>query len=98
LSARIVSRSLLVSSSPDFTALARELGLVYATYSLTEAFKHLGIKRSYGFELIKRGDLPTISIADKKVVVKGIEIARLIWQREHRDAPKRMRGRPPKAA
>jgi hypothetical protein len=38
--------------------------LAYATYSLAEAFKHLGIKRSYGFELIKRGDLPTITFAD----------------------------------
>jgi hypothetical protein len=83
-----------MSTSPDFTALARELGLTYAVYPLNEAFKHLGIKRSYGFELIKRGDLPTVSIADKKVVVKGIDIARFIYEREHRDAPKRARGRP----
>jgi hypothetical protein len=84
-------------STPDFTAIARELGLVYAVYPLTEAFRHLGIRKSFGFELIKRGDLPTVTIADKKVVVKGVDIARLIWEREHRPAPKRSRGRPPKS-
>jgi hypothetical protein len=53
-------------------------GLDRATYTPDEAFAHLSVKQSMGWNLVKHGLLPTIKFGRKKTVIRRIDIVRLL--------------------
>jgi hypothetical protein len=53
-------------------------GLDCAVYPVEQAFAHLGVKPSYGFDLIAHEILPTISLGKRKTLVRAVDIARLL--------------------
>jgi len=57
------------TTEPDFVAIARSFGLDAATYPTAEAFRHLGIGESLGWDLINQGKLRAIRTTSKKTVV-----------------------------
>jgi hypothetical protein len=71
-------------SSPDFAQYARELGLSQALYPVLEAFRLLGVSKSYGWAtLIATGVLPVVRLPGGKLtMVRAIDIARFIHERE----------------
>jgi hypothetical protein len=76
--------------SRDLVALARSFGFDCAFYSPPEAFRQLGIKRSFGWELIARGTLETIHQTPRKVVVSATSMAGYMHARQQ-DPPDRKR-------
>jgi hypothetical protein len=42
-----------------------------AAYRVLEAFKHLGVGKTYGWELVKSGRLPVIRLRRKKTIAKA---------------------------
>ena len=71
-----------VTDTPDYAQIAYDLGLRRAAYPILEAFEHLGVGKTYGWELVKTGRLPVSRLAPKKTVAKAIDIARLIHEGE----------------
>lgn len=73
-----------MSASPDFVRLARDLGLTQALYPVLEAFRLLGCSKSYGWaRLVATGELPVVRLpGGKMTMVKGIDLARFIYERE----------------
>ena len=71
-----------VTDTPDYAQIAYDLGLRRAAYPILEAFAHLGVGKTYGWELVKTGRLPVSRLAPKKTVAKAIDIARLIHEGE----------------
>jgi hypothetical protein len=50
-------------SSPDFAQYARELGLSQTLYPALEAFRLLGVGKSYGWaKLVATGELPVVRL------------------------------------
>jgi hypothetical protein len=85
-------------SSPDYVQIAREFGLDRAVYPLDDAFRHIGVSRSYGYELIDRGIFKPIRLADRKVVIRGTELAKYLHDHDEQSLPARPRGRRKTAA
>jgi hypothetical protein len=79
--------------SPDYVQIAREYGLDCAVYPLDDAFKQIGVSRSYGYALIDRGEIKTIRLADRKVVVRGTVLAKYLHDHDEQQLPARPRGR-----
>jgi hypothetical protein len=77
-------------ATPDFAALARELGLDAATYPIDQAFRHLGVKDSLGWKLVRQGALRAIRLTGRKSVVPAVDIARLLHERQQQ--PPRAQG------
>ena len=71
-----------VTDTPDYAQIAYDLGLRRAAYPILEAFAHLGVGKTYGWELVKTGRGPVSRLAPKKTVAKAIDIARLIHEGE----------------
>ena len=71
-------------SSPDFALYARQLGLNQALYPALEAFRLLGVSKSYGWaRLVATGELPVVRLPGGKLtMVRAIDIARFIHERE----------------
>jgi len=44
-----------VTDTPDYAQIAYDLGLRRAAYPILEAFAHLGVGKTYGWELVKTG-------------------------------------------
>jgi hypothetical protein len=80
-------------ASPDLIAVARSFGLTNATYPTPEAFAHWGVKHTLGWELIKKHDVRTIGLSDRKVVIPCTEVARVLYEREHSGEARRPRGK-----
>jgi hypothetical protein len=74
-------------SPPDYVEIARSFGLDKATYPVLEAFAHLGVGHTFGYELIKAGALRAIRLSEKKVVVPAVDIAQVLYERQHRPPP-----------
>jgi hypothetical protein len=55
----------------------RSFGLVNATYPIQQAFEHLGVKRTPGYELVNSGQLRAIRLAERRVVVPAVDIAKV---------------------
>jgi hypothetical protein len=43
-----------------------------------ETFQHLSLKPTFGWGLIKGGDLPTVKLGKRKTIVRAVDIVRLI--------------------
>jgi hypothetical protein len=86
------------TSTPDFAAYARQLGLDRATYPALEAFKHLGVGESLGWDLIGQGALRSIKLTPKKTVVTAESIAHLLYERERTPPRHRRRSSASRAA
>jgi hypothetical protein len=73
-----------MSAVPDFALYARELGLNQALYPALEAFRLLGVSKSYGWaRLVATGELPVVRLPGGKLtMVKGTDIAALIHRQE----------------
>jgi len=73
-----------MSAVPDFAQYARDLGLTQVLYPTLEAFELLGVGKSYGWaRLVATGVLPIVRLPGGKLtMVKAVDIARLIHQRE----------------
>ena len=73
-----------MSAVPDFALYARQLGLTQALYPALEAFRLLGVSKSYGWaRLVATGELPVVRLPGGKLtMVRGIDIARFIYERE----------------
>jgi hypothetical protein len=73
-----------MSAVPDFALYARQLGLNQALYPALEAFRLLGVSKSYGWaRLVATGELPVVRLPGGKLtMVKGVDIAALIHRRE----------------
>jgi hypothetical protein len=73
-----------MSASPDFSQLARDLGLTQALYPAVQAFRLIGCGKSYGWEkLVRSGELPVVRYPGGKLtMVKAVDIAAFIYRRE----------------
>jgi hypothetical protein len=80
-------------SSPDYIQIARQYGLDLAVYPLDDAFKQVGVSRSYGYELINRGVFKPIRLADRKVVIRATDLAKYLHDHDEQQLPARPRGR-----
>jgi hypothetical protein len=89
-----------MSASHDFACYARQLGLTQALYPALEAFRLLGVSKSYGWaRLVANGELPVVRLPGGKLtMVKGTDIAALIHRQEQETnghpAKKRVQRRP----
>jgi hypothetical protein len=89
----------MAASSPhDLVALARSFGIDRAHYPPLEAFRQLGISRSFGWELIARGELETIHLAPRRPVVTAASMARLLETRRQNPPKSSAAGRRRKAS
>jgi hypothetical protein len=75
------------TQAPDFAALARQLGLDAAVYPVKDAFRHLGVGESLGWDLINQGMLRAIRLTAKKTVITAESIARLLHECEQCPPP-----------
>jgi hypothetical protein len=69
-----------VTDTPDYAQIAHDLGLRRVTYPILEAFDHLSVGKTYGWQLVKTGRLPVVRLAPKKIIVKAVDVARLIHE------------------
>jgi hypothetical protein len=67
-----------VTIDDEAVALAHAYGFVEPAYSLLRGFKAMGVSRSYGWELVKRGELEVVHLSPRKVIILGTTMAAYI--------------------
>jgi hypothetical protein len=70
--------------SIDYNQLAREYGLEQAFYPVRKAFKQLGVGRTFGYDLVRAGELKITYLSPRRGVIAAKDLARFLHSRMDR--------------
>jgi len=88
----------MLAPSPELVALALAYGFDAPVYPVAEAFRRLGIGRSFGWELIARGELEIVHYTKRKAVITSASMAAYLHSKRQNSRASSAAGRRRKAS